>query len=193
MKVPTKSKSKQTPVIDSMPHSIVGRGTIVVFDRRPIDKHELCGFVVSASDQWVLLHLLNDDTVTLNGYTAIRIEDIKRYRVTEVDEVRNQALSIRRVRPKPQPLVKVDTIRTLLTTIDHSFPLLTIHTERIERAGCHVGKLETVTTRSLRLQEITPEAEWDEVEKYPLSEITKIDFGGGYETALYEVSKLKQL
>ncbi len=43
--------------------------------------------------------------------------------------------------------------------------------------------------KSVRLLEVTPQAEWDEATtKWTFASLSRVEFGGGYEEALYEVA-----
>jgi hypothetical protein len=69
--------------------------------------------------------------------------------------------------------------------------LVTIHRERVDRGVCWIGRVIGVDRGCVKLLEIRPDATWnDEPEVYRLSEITRIDFGGGYAEALKLVGGL---
>jgi hypothetical protein len=43
-------------------------------------------------------------------------------------------------------------------------------------------------SRSFQLKEIDPQARWSRSRRYKFSNLTKVEFGGGYEDALARVS-----
>src|SRR6266576_4180232 len=60
------------------------------------------GFVVGFSDDLILFHVLDTDTFILNGYTAIRTEDVKDYRDFNKDEFwQNRAARYFKISPVP--------------------------------------------------------------------------------------------
>jgi hypothetical protein len=90
---------------------------------------------------------------------------------------------------KPRkPKVSVASVEELLLSANKAFPLITIHRERIKPESCWIGKVEKVERGRVTLMEIGPDAKWDEKPStYKLSEITCVEFGGEYETALHLV------
>jgi len=69
------------------------------------------------------------------------------------------------------------------------FSLVTIHRERIKPDTCAIGKVIDIAENHLLFLEIGPDAAWEEKpSKIRLNDITRVDFGGGYEEALYLVS-----
>ncbi len=75
-----------------------------------------------------------------------------------------------------------------LSSAGSTFPLVTIHRERIKRDSCYVGRLVTRNQRSMTIQHISPDAEWEMKEKFRLADITLLEFGGVYETLLFKLA-----
>jgi hypothetical protein len=72
-----------------------------------------------------------------------------------------------------------------LCSANCAFPLVTIHREKIKPNVCWIGQVVQVRRGRLSLLEIGPDAKWDEEPtEYKVDEITRVDFGGGYEDAL---------
>ncbi len=74
-------------------------------------------------------------------------------------------------------------------TANEQFPLVTIHRESMDDSVCYIGKVAKFTPKTVTLDKIDPAAEWNESTRYNLKDITRVDFGGGYENALWEVSE----
>lgn len=75
----------------------------------------------------------------------------------------------------------------LLSASEH-FPLVTIHRERVNPDVCYIGRVDSLSGGLLALQKIGPDGVWEKTpETYKTAEITRVDFGGGYENALYLV------
>lgn len=95
------------------------------------------------------------------------------------------SLRLRRLRKPSKPRVRLKSMSTALRSASRAFPLVTIHREVVDRGACHIGQVASLDSRRVALLEIDPGAEWDqEPTLYRLSEITRVDFGGGYEEAL---------
>jgi hypothetical protein len=76
----------------------------------------------------------------------------------------------------------------LLNAANQHFPLVTVHRERADSETCKIGRVIGLTKSRLSLLEIGPDAVWEQKpSEVRLSEITRIDFGGGYEKALHLV------
>ena len=149
------------------------------------------GFVVDGSDEFLLLHLV-DDRIKLNGYSLIRVSDITELN-TEVEHARfiEKALEIRKAEVSRPVLVDLTDINTILTSISQNFPLLTVHREEHDPETICVGEVESVSDKTVLINEMNPDAKWDGKKRIALDEITRIDFDGGYETALALVAKIR--
>lgn len=143
------------------------------------------GFVVGVGQAWVLLAVL-DPNIYLNGYTALRLGDVSKVKrrggpVTFV----GRALAARGEWPPVAVDVDLDSVADLVRTGSNVAPLVTLHVEEDDPDVCYVGRPVRFTNRSVRLLEITPQAEWrDRPTKWSLADVTRVDFGGRYEEAL---------
>ena len=148
------------------------------------------GYVMDATDTWVLLQNV-DPGIKLDGYTILRIEDINELE-TEIAQASfiEKALSIRKKNPVRPVLVDLTSIETIIRSIDENYPLITIHREEVDPSNCWIGSVGALTSKTVVLNEINPEAKWDGTKRIRLDEITRIDFDGGYETALALVARL---
>ncbi len=148
------------------------------------------GYVVDASDQFVLIHNV-DQRITLDGYTMLRIEDLTQF-ATEVEQAQfiEKALAIRKKEIKRPVLVDLTNMETILFSVDQHYPLVTIYREAVDPDACWIGSIDSITDKTVTLNEMDPDAKWSGSKRFRLDEITRIDFDGGYETALALVAKL---
>jgi hypothetical protein len=148
------------------------------------------GYVMDATDTWVLLQNV-DPGIKLDGYTILRVEDISDFE-TEIAQAAfiEKALTIRKKNPTRPVLIDLTNIETIIRSIDENYPLITIHREEKDPENCWIGSVESLTVKTVVLNEINPEAKWDGTKRIRLDEITRIDFDGGYETALALVARL---
>lgn len=149
------------------------------------------GFVVDGNDEFLLMQLV-DDRIKLNGYSLIRVSDITELN-TEVEHARfiEKALEIRKDSVERPVLVDLTDFNTILTSISQNFPLLTVHREEQDPETIYVGEVESVADKTVLIKEMNPDAKWDGTKRIHLEEITRIDFDGGYETALALVAKIR--
>ncbi len=162
---------------------------LLEFDRRPVDQHPLVGFALTWNQELTLIQPVEDQQFLLNGYTIFRNADVKRWRPIPKDEFRARAAVFHKLRPRVPSQVSIASIREALASAGRAFPLVTIHTERVKRGVCYVGRVLRTSQRAVTLLDISPQAEWDEEETYRLKDITLIDFGGTYERLLARMAK----
>ncbi|PCJ56509.1 MAG: hypothetical protein COA73_11920 [Candidatus Hydrogenedentota bacterium] len=148
------------------------------------------GYVVDASEQFVLIHNV-DQRITLDGYTMLRIADLTQFDV-EVEQAQfiEKALAIRKKEIKRPVLVDLTDMETMLFSIEQNYPLVAIYREDVDPDACWIGSIDSITDKTVTLNEMDPDAKWNGSKRFRLDEITRIDFDGGYETALALVAKL---
>jgi hypothetical protein len=162
---------------------------LVEFDRKPVANDKLRGFVLAYGDSLTLLNLFDPDFY-LNGYTVIRNDNVRRYRILdEPNSFISRALKLKRIKPQPNPGVSIESMPEILSSANDAFPLITIHREKISDEVCYIGRLDKMTEKTFTLYEIDPNAEWEGIHRYRIRDITRVDFGGGYEEALALVAK----
>jgi hypothetical protein len=166
-------------------------GQIVRIITKAMPGESLDGYVVSLSETFVLLHILDNGNYTsLNGYVALPIGGLKIVRVQDdYMAFSERAMKVKGISPLPQPDILLLDLPGLLSSADAHFPLVTIHQERVDRGCCFIGRVEKLTKRFVHLRKIDPAAHWVETEKLLFEDITRVDFGGGYEEALWLVNQ----
>ncbi|MCW8356462.1 MULTISPECIES: hypothetical protein [Marinomonas] len=142
------------------------------------------GFVVDANEEMVLLQLV-DDSVRLNGYQILFLEDISDFaHPAPFNDFQKKVLSLRG-EEVVDPEVELDDLAVLLIDISEEFGLVTLHREEIEPDSCEIGRVIRADAVTYELEEIGSDARWfDETFEYDLYDITRIEFGGAYEEAL---------
>jgi len=166
----------------------LSKNQMVEIDRRPEIRERIRGYVVGVSDEFVILQHLNDE-MFLDGYDVMPVSNITRYRVLDDnDHFADRALKVRGQTPRHQLHIDLRDVHTLFESIAESFPLITIHREIIDPSVCNIGKLHKTTEKTVVLDEINPSAVWNGQYRYHFKAITRISFGGCYETALWLVN-----
>jgi hypothetical protein len=154
----------------------------VLTDADPDASHD--GFVVGLGAEWVLLHWL-DPSIVLNGYTALPLEDVDLVEVrTAAETFAVPALRLQGVRPTRPEAIALDDLPSLLASIDRAFGLVVVHREQREPAGPMIGRIAHLGDDSFILRHVSPLGSWDDSGGYRYDEVTRLDFGGGYEQAL---------
>lgn len=163
---------------------------LVKFSRKPLDESDLYGFVLACGETLTLLHILETSTYTLNGYSVIRNDDVGLYSIYDRPDYYfdSRVLRIKGVKPQSQPEIDISSLPALLTSVNKQYPLLTIHREEMNNEECFIGRLVGMTPKTFTLFEIDSCAEWEREHRYRFEDVTRVDFGGGYEEALSMVA-----
>lgn len=145
------------------------------------------GFILKIGAEWLLRHKL-DPGIFLDGHIALRVRDVQNVRPLANATFVARALQHLGMRPRMPGRVDLTSARTVIETASRRFPLLTIHVERRNPDVCYIGAAVDMSSRTLRLREITPTAAWeDKPTNYALRDITRVDIGSHYERALLAV------
>jgi hypothetical protein len=148
-------------------------------------RHPLTGFVVGVGDTWLLLHLVSG--VDLDGWTAMPVADVSE--AVPVDEETTftpRALRLYDRFPRRLPDVALGATRALIASAQSLFPVITLHLERDDDI-CYIGHVEDVDDESVELRLLSPAAQWEELQRFPFGEISRVEFGTAYDLALAEV------
>jgi hypothetical protein len=142
------------------------------------------GYVVGLSDDWVLLHAV-DETVNLGGYTALRLSTVGSAEgLTDAVSFQPRSLRARGLLPVREPRVRIDSLCGLLETVHPAYLLVTINIEAIDPDVAYIGRVRQLSDDEFALEQVTPAGRWSDVEWYRYEDVTRVDFGGGYEEAL---------
>jgi hypothetical protein len=159
--------------------------SVVRITRGSFEAEGELGYVLALADELLLLLRISNQ-IRFDGFAVLRIRDITELEaphshshfVEEVLRLRDESVA-------QAPGVELADIESAIRSAGKLYPILAIHREEADPEVCHVGAVASVRPESVSLFEIDPDAEWDEEPtEYSLSEITRIEFGGGYEEAL---------
>ena len=145
------------------------------------------GYVLDVGPRFFLLSLVSD-RIRFDGYEYFRKADVKGIRPDPYKVFVESALKLRGEQKPRKPRVNVKSVEDLLLSAGRAFPLVTIHRELVDPDVCWIGRVLGVDHGRVSLLEINPDATWDDhPTEYKLSEITRVNFGGDYENALFLV------
>jgi len=154
---------------------------------RRFEDSKIRGYILDIGPTFFLLALVSD-RIRFDGFECFRVSDVLDVKQDPYAAFAEAALE-KRGQPKPKkPEVSVDDVEALLLSAGRIFPLVTIHREQVDPDICWIGRVLGVNRGRVSLLEINPDATWDSSpNEYPLREITRVNFGGDYETALHLV------
>ena len=159
----------------------------VVVLRRTVWKGDILeGFVVDLGDEWAALNVVYD--VGLNGWSVVRLDTVRDVECLDAQSFLPRALA--QFGEVPEPIdVDLTSCRAIVRCLSRTFPLITIFTEAEDPRSCAVGRPLRATKSKIHLLDITAEATWetDEPRTFRYEDVTRIDVGGRFETALHEL------
>jgi hypothetical protein len=159
--------------------------TLVELCRRPRIEERIAGFVVDFSDEFILLHRLDWNLFQLDGYTILRDRDIRQRRFfTRPSHWQVKAIRKFGIRPKRPSGIKLTSWSDAVHSIAKKFPLIHVEREIKNSDGCWIGIPLEVDGRKFEIENLDHNAEWTGPFSMKTAEVTRVDFGGGYERAL---------
>lgn len=155
-------------------------GSLILL-QRGVDRYPAIGYVGGLGPDWLLLRRFH--YARFQEWEALRIDDVTsvRFDRTFLAELLQQRGEDRAA---PPPIHLGDT-NSLLASVAANFPLASLHTERTTGL-LHIGRIVKLGRRSVTLTTIDRYAAWNRTERIRYADITRIDFGGPYEAALWE-------
>ncbi len=160
----------------------IGKNIVVGVGRKRIEKLLLNGFVVGVSEKLVLLHVVNGSTLTLNGYSAIRVYDMRSFQVD--GSIFTRALEALGRKPTIPEGIDCTGWAELIASVHYKGLLVSIETEKLEPGSCYIGRVASLTMRSVSIEKVDTECEWGETEKFLFKDITQITFDDGFTNGL---------
>ncbi|MEO6182944.1 MAG: hypothetical protein ABIP71_07600 [Verrucomicrobiota bacterium] len=158
---------------------------LIEFDRRPLIKERITGFVLDFSRTLIFLHELEWNVFALNGYIVIRDDDVRRIRIFEASSSwQRKALWQNKIKPRPVSGVCLDSLPALIASVSKKFPLINIQREKIEDGVCWIGRVLNMTDKTVTIEELDYHAKWVGKRRFKFTDITRVEFGDGYTKAL---------
>ncbi|MCA1827983.1 MAG: hypothetical protein ABR567_00660 [Myxococcales bacterium] len=165
-------------------------GVVYRIERR--NNRRLYGFVVGAGE-WVLLNLLDSAMWVTNGYVAVRLRDVDTAEESVRGSFSADVVRLKRLRPK-RPRVSVKNTEDLLRSAAVAAPLLSIEREHDDRGVAWIGRPVVLGPREAVFKLIDTNGKWMAgTMTIKLGSITRVDFGGEYESLLHQLNERRAL
>ncbi len=163
-------------------------GAYVDIERNAFGDDTLSGFVLNVSDELCLIHYVSS-AFQVDGYCVIRQCDITACNVFDDSTCfTTRALRLKNVRLRKLKGVDIASWAAAIESAASQFPLLVLHREECRDDSCLVGHFKELNSSSVTFFSISPSATWDKTTQVLLAQLTRLDFGGGYEDALWKVA-----
>ncbi len=138
------------------------------------------GYVVGVGPVFLMLSEVSEH-MRFNGFGCYRLADVKNLQSAPYPEFVEAALEKLGQTQPDTPAVALNSVDDLLTTAGNLFPVITVYTE----ADVHIGAFVSLEGGVVWMRDIGPDAVWDpQPTARRMGDLTRIDFGGAYETAL---------
>jgi hypothetical protein len=170
-------------------HEALTSGALVRWHHASLPEVSCWGYVVGMGATFALLHSVGVDATILNGYMAVPLTEMRKVRLCDEEDFLHRALRLKGIQPKPQPDILLLDFPGLLSSVKVLFPLVTLRREYKDGDLCYIGHVVNLTEKSVALRCIGRQAEWQDRYPFRYKDITRIEFGGGYEEALWMVSE----
>jgi len=165
---------------------------LIRFSHR-FESYPIRGYVLDIGPKFFLMAIVCD-RIWFDGFECFRLSDVSKVMIDPYARFAETALRKRRERIPKKPRISVASVEELIMSAGQTFPLVTIYREKIDPGVVWIGKILGFEQDHVSLLEINPDANWENKRsKYHLKEITRVGFGGDYETALDLVAKKPDL
>lgn len=164
---------------------IIKRKLLIEFNRKPLEKPSLFGFVPACNDEFSLVQKFDRDSFVLNGYCVFRNKSVKKYSVYDDENYfLNEVISLKKIEPKPVENISIESWAEVLRSVGENFSLVIIEREKVDNEACNIGRLQKIKKKSFVLEEIDSSAEWCGAYEYKFKNLTKVGFDGSYANTL---------
>lgn len=166
--------------------SATSRKEIVRIERNMFEAGNVEGFVAKCGADVFVLEVL-DEGVRLNGFSCMRYVDVSLCEAPAPHEAfQRRVLAARGYSRRADVISDSATLASVLGDARRLFPLVTVWREAVTADSCFIGAITDLSAETLTLKEITPDGVWESAtSQYALRDLTRVDFGGAYEDALF--------
>lgn len=181
-----KKNQASSKVLSRLERSLSGHVPVRV-SRRVAPDEVFDGVVSDLAAEWVLLACLRDGGY-LNGYTMLRVADI---RTVKTDERFVPFLQTHQSWPPAPPVKPVDLTgpARFLKDIAHTAPAMALYEEARRPDMLWVGAPVEWRRKSAWILTIDPDMTWDGfMTKFKFKHLTRIDFSDDYTRAVLELA-----
>ncbi len=149
----------------------------------------VAGYVLDIGAKWFLV--ADVDVAGSDGFVALRLRDVERVWRAENDELHRRAQELRGTWPPagPASAIDLDTTRSLIRDAGAAARLIAVHTEYEDPEALYVGVPEVDESKRFLLVEVSENGRWeDQVGRWSLGVVSRVDFGGRYEELLADLA-----
>lgn len=159
----------------------------VIIERRLKGTDGVAGYVIAVGKSWLLLATTMEGGY-LDGFTALRTKDVYRVRKDKHFAARLLKAIGQDVPSGVAGEIDLSGPGTIIRDAAARETLVSVFRERTHPDACRIGTPIEWEGDYVWLLEIDPQARWDNcLDRHRLKKLTRIDFGGAYQTGLLAV------
>ena len=146
------------------------------------------GFIRQFNKDFLLLEHYNNDGL-YNGIIVFRRSDITRIK-WDNNEI-NSARNLLNAHPDEKKIaaIKIDSIQSVLETIDKTYKHITVNIQNIDNGMCIIGEIKEMDKSTIVVHEFGPKKSLDRGTcMFSISDITRVDAGGIYENGILKTN-----
>ena len=167
------------------------RRDLADFRRDEMKADDIRGFVAGLSGELVLIEVVGDD-LRSDGHRIIKLDDLTFVRWgTGQMRAWERAFEAREPGEVPADALDLTDWRSASASLQATGRLVTFHRERMDRSTVYIARDFDLTFDLVVGTQISTEGEEDGSFAIRFEDITRIDFGGGYERGLERVLGLR--
>ena len=160
--------------------SFVGQDIRITLNRKSLAKRPIDGFVVGIGAELLLVHL--EQACRLDGYSAVRLSDIRSYTVDE--SFISRAMRLLKRKPVMPQGIDLSNWSQLLASSQRLYPLVVIRQEQKDPGCGFFGRMIELTPQYVVLEKVDTKGQWIESEQFAFTDITQVEFDDSYTQAL---------
>lgn len=175
--------------IESQLQAASGADTLIRLYRDEFEDGSVNGYVAALGETYVAIALV-DEAIRFNGFQCLKHGDVTDLEAPHPHaEFVSQVLERRALERPRWPGLDLASTEALLRSALAATTLLSIHVEYEDPDVCFIGQPAAFDAQGVRLVSVTPDGTWArEPMDIPFQQISRVDFGGGYEDALWLVA-----
>lgn len=147
-------------------------------------KESFYGFIRQFNKDFLLLEHYNDDGL-FNGIVVFRRSDVTRIKWDNNEVNSTRKLLNKHSDEKKISMIRIDSIQSILKTINKAYKHLTINDQNVDDGICIIGEIKEMDKSTIVIHEFGPKKSLDRgTTMFSINDITRVDAGGIYENGI---------
>lgn len=144
------------------------------------DMEPIYGVIADYDADWMLMRALSDYHV--DGYVVFRSKGLKDFARANREKWAEKVLKRKYGMWRKSPKIPLTDLESILKALTKKFGVFTLRTK--DPSVCWLGKLKTIDSKHLVIDDLTPRAKWEGTFQFKVSEIRAIEFDNDYINSL---------